>query len=289
MARQTFQIPGFNGVGVGALNAQSNLGVGNIIYDYIALSITKNGALVALANLDTDVAEIRIVGDGVVLRRFTPALLLAYLKSHYPFNALANVAATALCSAFIPFTDVSRPTVEGREATALGTADVKQLVIQVDFKDPGGAPVYTAFGVAMARIGAKSVRFFETWTIETLALVNGVANFNTLSTVDDYLGLIIASANPTRVRVTVDNNIVYDAFKADAQSQLRAGHYAEQADAAAFPIAFDASGQVTDALPMAVRDASGKVLQRVSSLNWEVTSTAGENIKALRRNLWVGN
>lgn len=289
MARQTFQIPGFNGVGVGALNAQSSLGVGNIIYDYLALSITKNGALVSLANLDTDVSEIRIVADGSVLRRFTPALLMAFLKSHSQYNALANAAATALCSAFIPFTDLSRPTVEGREAPALGTADVKQLVVQIDFKDPGGAPVYTAFGSASARIGAKSVRFFETWQIETLALVNGVANFNTLSTVDDYLGLIIASANPTRVRVTVDNNIVYDAYKLDAQSQLRAGPYGQVSDAAAFPVAFDASGQVTDALPMSVRDQNGKILQRVSTLNWEVTSTAAENIKALRRNLWLGN
>lgn len=284
MARQTFQLPGFNGVASGANNAQASLGVGNIIYDEIGISITKAGALVTLANLDTDISEVRIVADSRVLRRFTPAMLLEYLRSKNRTDGLTDGASTA-CSMLIPFTDMSRPTVEGQESTALGTADVKQLLIQIDFKATGA--VYTAFGYAKVRIGAKSVRFFETWTIEQLALVNGVAKFNTLSTVDDYLGLIIMSATTTRVAVSVDTSLVYDAYKLDAMSDLRTA-LPGALGTASFPVAFDASRQVTDALPMAIRDSSGKVVQRVTTLAFEVTDSVAANVKALRRNLWIG-
>lgn len=287
MARQTFQLPGFNGVAPGALNAQSSLGVGNVIYDNLSLTIKKNGVLVALANLDTDVSEIRIVADSRVLRRFTPAMLLAYLLSKDMTDSLTDGDGNAACSAFIPFTDATRPTVEGQEATALGTADVKQLFVQIDFKDPGGAPVYAASGSAQTRIGAKSVRLFETWQIDTLALVNGVGNYNTLSTVDDYLGVLIMSGTTSRVRVTVDTNLVFDGYKLDAMSQIRAQRPAASSPDA-FPLYWDASRQLSDALPMSVRDATGKVLARVTTLNFEITDTVAANVKVLRRNLWIG-
>jgi hypothetical protein len=284
MARQTVQLPGFNGVASGAVNAQASLAVGNVIYDGIGLSITKAGALVPLANLDTDISEIRIVADSRVLRRFTPAMLLAYLQAKNLTDALTD-GVNPVYSAFIPFTDPTRPTVEGQESTALGTADVKQLLLQVDFKATGA--VYTAAAAAQVRIGAKSVRFFETWQIEQLALVNGVANFNTLSTVDDYLGLLIMSGTASRVKVTVDTAIVYDAYKADAIGFLREQRPGALA-ANAFPVFFDATKQVSDALPMAIRDAKGNVIQRVTTLNFEVTDSVAANVKVLRRNLWIG-
>lgn len=288
-ARATYQLPGFNGVASGALNAQASLQVGNMIYDSIAISITKAGALVALgAPLDTDIKEVRIVADGRVLRRFTPALLLSYLQTSGLTDGLTSDGATAACSMYIPFTDITRPTVQGQESTALGTADVKQLLVQLDFNATGA--VYTASGTAQGRIGSKSVRFFETWQIETLPLVNGVANVNTLSTVDDYLGLIIGSGTATRVRVTVDTNLVYDQFKLDAMAQARSQNRGGTLIAPnAFPVSFDVTGQVTDALPMAVRDPkTGAVLQRAGNLNFEVTDSVAANAKSLRRNLWVG-
>jgi hypothetical protein len=288
-ARASYQLPGFNGVGSGNLGAFSSLPVGNMIYDSIALSITKAGALVALtAPLDTDIKEIRITADGRILRRFTPALLLAYLQSSALTDGLTSDGATASCSVYLPFTDPTRPTVEGQESTALGTADVKQLKVELDFNVTGA--VYTVAGIAQARIGAKSVRFFETWQIEQLALVNGVANFNALSTVDDYLGMIIGSGTATRVRVLVDQNLVYDQFKLDAMAQARSQNRGGTLTApAAFPVAFDVTGQVTDVLPVAVRDPkTGAVIQRVGTINWEVTDTVAANVKALRRNLWLG-
>jgi hypothetical protein len=285
MARITLQLPGFNGVASGANNAQASLGVGNLIYDSIAISITKAGTLVALSALDTDVSEVRVLADSRVIRRFTPAMLLAFLQSKGRDVALTD-GTNAVCSMYVPFMDPTRPTVQGQEATALGTMDVGQLLLQIDFKATGA--VYTAFASARARIGAKSVKFIETWQIETLPLINGVASLNTLPTVDDYLGLIIMSGTASRVSVDVDANRVYDAFKTDAIGALRS-HAVGATAANAFPVAWDTNGQVTDALPMATRDNTGKVTARVSTMNWQITDSAGANVKALRRNLWLGN
>ena len=289
MARQIYQIPGFNGVAPGATGATCNLAVGNQIYDSLKLSITKNGALVTLANLGTDVNEIRLVADGRILRRFTPALLLSYLQSKNLLGTLTNgdAAPAAIASVYLPFTDPTRPTVEGQEFTALGTADVGQLLLQIDFKDPGGAPVYAVSGVAQVRIGAKSVRVFETWQIESFTSVNGVANLNTLSTVDDYLGLIFNLSTITRIKVTVDSQIVFDAFKADVESLLRANNL-DAVSTNYFPLFWDGTRQLTDALPMTVKDAKGQVVARVSTFNVEITATSAVTFQILRRNLWVG-
>ena len=127
-----------------------------------------------------------------------------------------------------------RPTVEGQESTALGTADVKQLKVELDFNATGA--VYTVAGIAQARIGAKSVRFFETWQIEQLALQNGIANFNALSTQDDYLGMIIGSGTASASGVLVDQWwSPYDQFKLDAMTQLRSQNRGGSASCIARP------------------------------------------------------
>lgn len=287
MARQIYQIPGFNGVAPGATGAQASLATGNQIYDSISLKITKNGALVALADLATDIREIRIIADSRIIRRISPALLLSYLQSKGLTNVLANGAGTAVLSAFIPFTDPTRPEVMGQEATALGTADVNQLLVQLDFQDPGGAPVYAVSGVAQVRNGAKSVRMVETWQMESFTTANGVVNLNTLTTVDDYLGLLLQLSTITRIRVTVDNNTVFDCYKADIEALMRANGYGTLT-ANYFPVPWDVTRQLTDALAMTLKNAQGQIVAKVSTFNVEITATAAATISILRRNLWVG-
>ena len=290
MSRKIYQLPGFNGVAPGAVGAVSSLATGSQVYDSIGLKITKNGALVTLANLATDIKEIRIVADSRPIRRITPALLLCYLQSKGLMPSLTNAAGADVLSAFIPFTDPTRPEVLGQESTALGTADVKELQVQLDFQDPGGAPVYAASGVAQVRTAAKSIRFIETWQIESFTTVNGIVTLNTLTTTDDYLGLILPQSTITRVKVTRDSGDPdFDAFKGDIEALLRSYGRGAQITAGYFPVPFDVTGQVTDALAMSARDSKGDVIARVNKLNVEITATAAATFNFLRRNLWIGN
>ena len=293
-------VPSFTGVGP---NQQpvSNLAVGPT-YDSFSLELyaTTGGVttLVPIASLATHVGYINVIADGVTIRRITPALLIAYLSEKNLLQALTDSAGTAIKSAIIPFTDPTRPTVDGQEATALGTVGIKQLLLQVELLAPAGYN-YTLQGSSESRSAASAAKkfgFIETWTIESLALVNGTKDFNTISTTDDLLGLIVGSANVQKVQVTADSNVLFQATIQDvisARRQYRASvdvlsGTAPAMTGAFFPVTFDRSGQVTDLLPLAQRDATGKVTARVSDFVVTVTGTAAENVQALRRSLWRG-
>lgn len=284
MPRLIVQLPGFNGVTVGSL-ATSNVPVGPT-YDAFKLILTKDGNLVTLANLGTDVDEIRVVADTNVIRRYEPALLLSLIQQKSLSNSLVNGAAAAVASAIIPFMDTSRPTVEGAEATSLGTVGIKNLTIEVKLKNPG-AVVYALSAVAIQRNVPKQFGFIETHTIDTIDIVNGTKIVNTISTADDFFGLILQSAAITKVIVKVDQNTAFEYTKGDIESLLRL-HKLGELTANYFPVAFDYTGQLTDVLPMAARDAAGKVTARVSDFSLEITATAAATIKVLRRNLWRG-
>lgn len=287
MSRSAVKIPAFNGVAVGQ-PAQSNLQVGpKFTYNCIYGRLLKNGALVTLANLATDVDEIRLEADGDVIRRITPALLQDYLESKSLNGLLVNGAAAAVASFAIPFADPSRRDVIGEEATQLGTVGIKQLLLVVVLKDPGAAPVYALSGTAdITTDNPKGLSVYERWAVDSFDIINGVKPFNTLATEDDIFGHLLHSAVITHVKVSVDDRTVFDLDKAEIESLLKANR---QGDLTAnyFPFIMDFSRQATDRLFTATRDQNDprKVLARVSDVTMEITATAAATIKSLRRTL----
>lgn len=287
MSRVAIKIPAYNGVAVGQ-PAQSSLQVGpGFTYNLIFGRLLKNGALVTLANLATDVAEIRIEADGDVIRRITPALLLDYLQSKDLTNLLQNGAGTDVESFAIPFADPSRRDVIGEEATQLGTVGVKQLLLVVVLNDPGGGPVYALSGTAdITTDNPKSLTVFERWAIDSVDIINGSKTINTFATEDDIFGYLLHSNAITHVKVSVDNKTVFDLDKVEIEALLRANKLGT-ATANYFPFVMDFSRQVTDRLVTASRDKTDprKVLARISDLSVEITATAAATIKSLRRTL----
>ena len=281
--RLPIPIPGFNGVGPGQ-PATSSLQVGpKFTYNAIKGTLLKDGVFVALADLATDVSEIRVEADGDVLRRITPALLLDYLQCKGLTGVLANGAAGGVASFVIPFADPSRRDVVGEEVTQLGTVGVKQLVLVVVLNDPGGAPVYTLTGEADVSVDQpKALAVFERWYIDTFNIINGTASFNTVPTDEDLFGILFHASTITRVRVTMDNEVVFDCYKADIESLLRLNGLG-LATANYFPYVQDFSRQVTDRLMTSKRTDKNVVIARISDLTIEVTATAAATIKALRR------
>lgn len=279
-------VPAFNGVVVGQ-PAQSSLQTGpGFTYNCLYGRLTKDGALVTLANLGTDVEEIRLEADGDVIRRITPALLLSYLESKSLTGLLANGAAAAVASFAIPFADMSRRDVIGQDATALGTVGVKQLLLVVVLKNPG-AVVYDITVEADITVDSpKGLTVFEAWTIDSWDIINGTKEFNTLATEDDIFAHLIQSNAITKIKVTVDNKVVFNATKAQIESILRANGLGS-ATANYFPMVFDYDRELTSRLITAIRDAQNprRVLGRISDMTVEVTATAAANVKSLRRTL----
>jgi hypothetical protein len=292
MSRIAIKVPAFNGVAVGQ-PAQSNLNVGpGFSYNHIFGRLLKNGALVTLANLATDVSEIRLEADGDVIRRITPALLLDYLQSKSLTGMLANGAATDIASFVIPFVDPSRADVVGQESTRLGTVGVKQLLLVVVLNDPGGAPVYALTATAdITTDEPKSLSVYERWAIDNFDLINGVKPFNTLATDDDILGYLIHANTITHATVTISTADgrdvkVFDLDKAELEIFLRTNGLGG-ATANYFPLMADFSSQITDRWVTALRDPKDptRVISRISGFTVELTATAAASVKALRRTL----
>jgi len=283
--RSAIQLPGFNGVSPGQPATASLQTGAKFTYNSIKGILTKNGALVTLANLATDVLEIRLEADGDVFRRITPALLLSYLQAKNLSGALVNGAGTDTASFIIPFSDPSRRDVIGEELTDLGTSGVKQLLLVVVLNDPGGAPVYALSGVADVTVDKpKAFNVFERWAVDSFDIINGTKGFNTVPTDQDLFGILFQSNAITRVTVKKDNVTVFDCVKTDIEALLRENGLGV-ATANYFPWMQDYSRQVTDRVSVATRDDQNRITARISDLTIDVTATAAATIAALRRTL----
>jgi len=305
-------LPGFNSVGHGQ-KAESNLAVGptydNIHLELFASHPTIGGGapvLVTLANLGTHVSFINLIADGTkIVRRVTPALLSAYLQRKNLLSRLADSAGTAIKSAVLPFADPTRPEVVGQDSTALGTLGIKQLILQVELLNPQIGGVSYTYSLratgdlqTQAAAGKLFASLLEVWNVDSFDVIAGLKPFNTISTTDDLLGIILdnSAAGITKVEVFADGNKTFSATNADVFASIRYHQDAQGAVANSyFPLEFDRTRQVTDVMPLANRDASGKPIvidgkpQRVGDFSIEITATNAGNVKALRRNLWRGN
>lgn len=283
--RITLPAPSFNGVAVGQ-PATSNLQVGpGYTYAGITFRVLKNGTLVTLANLGTDVSEIRVEADGDVIRRITPALLASYLGAKNLESGLTNGASTAVASGFIPFADPTRRTPQGEEATALGTVGVKQLLLVVVLKDPGTSPTYTVTASVDVIVDSpRTLNYFETWSVDSYNLINGEVSINTIPTSEDLFGVLFQSSTASRVQVTRDGQIVFDKTKAEIEALLRFNG-GGSSTANFFPWVMDYDRQVTDRLITAIRDEKNPqlVTARISDLTVKVTDSSAATVAALRR------
>ena len=286
--RSIIQLPGFQSTADGQ-PATCALQVGpKFTYNNLAFSLTADGVLVPLVDLPLHVDEIRVEADGDVLRRITPLLLADYLGCKSLLAQLKNGAGADIASGIIPFSDPTRRDVIGEELTDLGTVGVGQLLLVLVLKSPiispaTTPPVYALDGVAdVTTDKPKRLAVFERWAIDSFAMLNGTAKFNTVPIDDDLFGILFHSSLITHVAVLVDNKKVFDAYKADIENQLRNNGLGLDT-AAYFPWIMDFSRQVTDRLVVADRDTAGKITGRISDLVIEVTATGAAQIPALRR------
>lgn len=201
------------------------------------------------ATIEADILEIRVIVNGKVQRRFSPAdLNMVNATNGLPFVA-----------GMIPilFAEPRRRTILGEEGLAWGTVGVSTFRIEFDIAAGAVAPTLSA--VAEVDDVPAPLGPIVKWYKETFNSAGAqTLNITTLPKRDSYARIHVRSALATAMKVQVDGLDVYDLPRATAVAMLtRRLGLAMQANT--FSLIFDATDQVTDALPMAKQVGSGLV------------------------------
>jgi hypothetical protein len=217
----------------------------------------------------TEVSEIRLTVNGVLMQRFTPARLLAL--------ALLEGIPTVAGHLYIPFSSIVRATVAGEEATAWDLYGQNKAEIAVDFKATATAPTL--------KIGAtwdeqrnviNGVPFIQPVKRLTQTFNPGAGAFdidqipNTLPIQRLYFE---SSQVVSSCEVYVGTTKVFEGSLAENNAALKS--YGLDGSQFAYAVVFDREHQVTSALDCANRDAAGKIVSFNNLLIRPVMATAG--------------
>lgn len=234
-----------NSVGI-SQTATLDLPVGKRRY-FAVYALYKTNA--AQATIEADIAEIRVIANGKVQRRFSAADLNV-------INATYGVPFT-LGMIPILFAKPDARTLVGEEGLAWGTANIDTLRIEFDIGAGAVAPTLSAF--AEVDDVAAPLGPIVKWFKESVTAAGAtVLNLTTLAKRDSYAAIHARSVLITRIKVTVDGLEIFDVDRATYVAMLERRPETNM-QANNYSLIFNDSAQVTDALPM-VKEEGGRIL-----------------------------
>lgn len=266
-ARRTITLPSFNSVAAGA-RATVALPVGARKYQTLILQY-KDGTPNQAA-IEADLTNLRLLLNGKVQWELSVARLNLLNAS----NGLAFVAGHIL----IPLSAPWARTVPGEELFGWGTANVSNFSLEIDIAGTAVAPVLAGWSEiedVVEPIGAIVKR--RVYSSKT-ASGAGVMQITDLPRRDAFSRIHLFTVQATRVKVVADAVEFFDLTRAAAGIL-----YAKQkivAPANTFTVAFDATQQVTDLLPM-TRNVPGLGVVPVQDFRLDVTMAAGATFDVL--------
>lgn len=233
---------------------------GNRRYHGIKLFTTISGGLSLASNV---VDRIAIAVGGVTIRDISVTRLLAL--------AALNGYTPATGEIPIPFSEPARADKIDEQITAWDMTGEGALEVRLQIASGATSPGVTGiamFDYGQTLIGGKVAKNIVRITELTKNAVSGQNDFDNLPIRDPIQRItLFASSAITAVEVTADRNKVYEVTSAENARVL--ADYGLVGSAAAFPICFDFTEQVTDALVVA-RD-----------LNVRFTSSAAQAVTAV--------
>lgn len=238
-------INGVEGVTAGG-TAVANIITGKRYHDlktFVTATVGGNPSTSPVAILDWT----RLLVNGVLIRDLTPTQSLA-------IQALNGITAAASELAHY-FTEPWRASVDGQEATSWDLSDQKKCTLEIKFAAGAVAPaaqVLASFDYAnnVVVTNGKPAKFLA--IVKQLALTYGVgAGANDLTTLPvkfpiQRVHLNVAAGTITAIQVKRDGEIVQESTTAQNSAFLK--DYGIDASQFSFPVCFDFTQQLTDAL-----------------------------------------
>jgi hypothetical protein len=262
-------LPGFNGVAAGQ-TASVSLPVGGITYHKLQLAYScTNAGNGSQANFEAHITEMRLKLNGKIQRRFS-AKDLDTINNFYnrALQTLTPVGGVLNAFAEVYFSKPWARSPQGEDSLAWGMADVASFQIEADIAAAATGPSLVAH--AEVEYVSRPTGIIEKW--RKFNQVVGAVGHNINNTLPKLPGEAYAEIHtfPTNVTdimdvtVTVDNVIRFQANISDNAALLHGaeGVVGWNANAEVFPIIFNRTGRVSDALPIAYTQ-NGKLTGQV--------------------------
>lgn len=268
-------INGVEGVSSGG-TAVANIPTGRRYHDlksFLTATVGGNPSTSPVAILDWT----RLLVNGVLIRDLTPTQSLA-------IQALNDITAAASELAHY-FSEPWRASIDGEEATSWDLADQKKCTLELKFKAAAVAPavqVLASYDYAnnVVVTNGKAAKFLA--IVKQLALTYGVgAGANDLTTLPvkfpiQRIHLNVAAGTITDIQVKRDGEIVQESSVSQNSAFLK--DRALDASQFSFPICFDFTQQLTDALTGQNFDANPS---GIKDLNVKATCSQATVLTAL--------
>lgn len=268
--RDIVTLPSFNAVAAGQ-TATINLPT-SYTYHSIRLRLLTGStpAPADAAAIKAAITAVRIKIDGKVQRRFSAGELIT-------LNAFRGIAFQA---GFLPvyFSEPWRRSTQGEDQLAWGTQDVSTFEIEVDIASGVENPILDARAeVELANRPLGAIVKWRRYVVPVTAA--GVVNLTTLPKLDAYYSLHAFSDKVLDVEVRVDQRERWKLTKAEADAFYKDHAFTPQSGH--FPIVFDYTRRVADALPM--RTPAGNV----NDFRIDYNMSAAESFNLLTETLGV--
>lgn len=279
--KRTIPLTAINGVAANA-TATINIPVGSIRYHSITLgykTATTGGA--TEATMKAEITEIRLVVNGVVQRKMSPADL-------FNLNRQKGKAPTVSASTAIPgyltfyFSEPQRKTNFEREATAWGTNNVNTFQIQIDIAAGASSPVLSGF--ALVDDVSQPMTNIVKWKKETVQVsATGVVNYtlDTSKSTDSYQDLTLVentAGDITNILLTWEGVVMYQDDSNYAVERLNESDYTRVSGYRHIPLCGNSLNQV---IPTIRKDTNGNLV-KVGSFLLQTTMGAANSYVAIR-------
>lgn len=243
----------------------------NARYHAINLEILVNGVAATAAEIRTALTNLQFIVNGNVLRQFsaTDAQQILLLNGE------------TLTNGFLPvfFSEPWRADVMDEEITSWDLAGQRSFTIQIAATAPAtGLSIrgYRIYDFKRNAIGGKPFAQVIKWVKQSFNAAIGENDFDQIPKQWPIQRILCqaAAAAITRVRVRSDSVEIFDQTFAQNGQTLQSEGLVQQANS--FPIVFDYTQQIDDALPVLGQDGSP-----LRDLNLKFTMGSAQNISLL--------
>ena len=230
----------------------------------LQINYSRSGTPATIAELKSDLKQIRIKVDGKVQRVFSATELIT-------INSGVGIVAKA-GRLQIFFAEPWRRTMQGEDALAWGTADISTFQVEIDIDGAAVSPALSA-DVNVTRQNTPMGPIVK-WRRQNVPVTaTGITNTTTLDKTNAYYKIHAFSTDIDNIAVLIDQERIVESSVAGLNDYYEANGLIPDANDTL--IAFDPTMRIGDSLAM--RDEAGKPVSEFR-IEWDMAAANSFNI-----------